>query len=207
MHDLTFISRDNDLLSALSAQFHALPVAMLLGDIRNSAHRFDCIVSPGNSFGLMDGGIDAVYAEIWPELPAALQAAIMRQYNGEQPVGSCLILPIPGTDKWLAHCPTMRVPMNIVDTDHVYVAMRALLLALSHHADAAMLAALQMGRLALPGIRRVLCPGLGTGAGGMPADKAARHMRYAWDSVRSPPAVIDWTYADNVHARLGIPRP
>jgi len=203
MATFTLIARELALYSALTKAFSGTPVNVLLGDVKNSAHRFDCIVSPGNSFGLMDGGIDAVYAEMWPGIQEAVQREIRHYYACEQPVGTCLIIPIPGIwDKFLAHAPTMRVPMGIENTDHVYMAMRAVLLAVRVRRNMDLRGALQART-----IETVLCPGLGTGAGGMPPERAARHMRMAWDNVREYPAVVDWPYADRVHAQLGVPRP
>lgn len=54
---------------------------------------FDCMVSPANSFGLMDGGIDFYISEFfgWDLLPK-VQQAILDEWAGEQPVGTCMIV-------------------------------------------------------------------------------------------------------------------
>ncbi|CAN5727080.1 hypothetical protein BH11MYX3_BH11MYX3_36990 [soil metagenome] len=54
----------------------------------------DAIVSPANSFGFMDGGIDAVYTYQFGEgLQHRLQDVIKRDFGGELPVGSAAIVP------------------------------------------------------------------------------------------------------------------
>lgn len=92
---------------------------------------YDCIVSPANSFGIMDGGFDLALINYFGlELMKLVQAKIKNEYAGEQPVGTCLIVET-GDKKhpYLAHTPTMRVPRIIREYDTIYNAMRAMLLA------------------------------------------------------------------------------
>ena len=132
---------------------------------------YDCFVSPGNSFGLMDGGIDASIIRFFgPALKERVQDEIWRVYRGEQPVGTCLLVPTNDPRcPWLAHCPTMRVPMEVTYTNHAYAAFLA---ALTTTGNA--------------GIRVLACPGLGTHTGRIPPDVAARQMRYAYDLWNGP---------------------
>jgi O-acetyl-ADP-ribose deacetylase (regulator of RNase III) len=52
------------------------------------------MVSPANSFGLMDGGIDAAITKYFgKELMQRVQARIMQEYCGEQPVGTAIMVP------------------------------------------------------------------------------------------------------------------
>lgn len=134
----------------------------------------DAIVSPANSFGFMDGGIDAVYTyQFGPGLQDRLQAVIARDFAGELPVGCAVIVPtMHATIPWCISAPTMRVPQNVADTVNAYLAFRAALLAvLAHNASG------------LPAITSVLCPGLGSVVGQMPVGRCARQMRVAWDRV------------------------
>ena len=72
----------------------------------------DAVVSPANSFGFMDGGIDRLYtANYGPEVQAKLQALISRKHHGELLVGAADIVPIPESHaKYLIAAPTMRIP-------------------------------------------------------------------------------------------------
>ncbi|MCR5323638.1 MAG: macro domain-containing protein [Lachnospiraceae bacterium] len=87
----------------------------------------DAVVSAANSFVLMDGGLDAAYIRTFgKELQNAVQEKLMTEYFGEQPVGSSMIVAIPGyAGKWLIHTPTMRVPQPILDPRIVYSCTRS----------------------------------------------------------------------------------
>lgn len=141
----------------------------------------DAVISPANSFGFMDGGIDAVYTyQFGPELQERLQALIKDEHGGELPVGMAAIVQTNHPDiPWCISAPTMRVPRDVSDTVNAYLAFRAALRAvLEHNAR---------GR---PTIQRVLCPGLGTAIGRMPVSRCARQMRVAWDRVLGERQVI-----------------
>lgn len=134
----------------------------------------DAVVSPANSFGFMDGGIDAVYAyQFGEDLQQRLQALIVAEHGGELPVGMAVIVPTMHDDiPWCISAPTMRIPRDVSETVNAYLAFRAALRAVvAHNAS---------GRSR---IERVLCPGLGTAVGKMPVARCARQMRVAWDSV------------------------
>jgi O-acetyl-ADP-ribose deacetylase (regulator of RNase III) len=137
----------------------------------------DAIVSPANSFGFMDGGIDLVYSDRFGwELQNDLQDLIRNEHHGELPVGQAVIVPIKGdeTYRWLVIAPTMRVPMNVSGTVNAYLAFRATLRAvLDHNRNAG----------AQDQIRSILCPGLGTAIGRMPAAVCSQQMFLAWRLV------------------------
>jgi hypothetical protein len=46
-----------------------------------------------------------------------------------------------------------------------------------------------------PKIRRVACPGLGTGAGKVPPEEAARQMALGYQHYLNPPTLLSWPYA------------
>ena len=145
----------------------------------------DAVISPANSFGFMDGGIDAVYTyEFGAALQERLQRLIEAEHGGELPVGSALIVPTQHPDiPWCISAPTMRVPGDVADTVNAYLAFRAALRAvLAHNAGGQ------------PPIRRILCPRLATAIGRMPVNRCARQMRVAWERVlggrRFTPATV-----------------
>jgi O-acetyl-ADP-ribose deacetylase (regulator of RNase III) len=154
---------------------------------------FDCIVSAANSFGLMDGGVDAAITRFFGyELVQRVQRRILDEYLGEQSVGTSIIV-ATGHPRhpFVAHTPTMRVPMDIVRTDNVYRAMWAMLLAVRLHNQ----------RNDRP-IDIVACPGLGTATGRMPFAEAARQMSLAYRHFLSPPDCIDWPLASDRQVRI-----
>jgi O-acetyl-ADP-ribose deacetylase (regulator of RNase III) len=142
----------------------------------------DAIVSPANSFGYMDGGIDAAYtAHFGRELPERLREVLRRDWDGELPVGCAVVV---GTNDaripFLVSAPTMRVPMNVSDTVNAYLAFRAALIAVRNHNRAGP---------EIP-IRSILCPGLATFYGCMNPRRAARQMLLAYRLVLRGEAAV-----------------
>jgi O-acetyl-ADP-ribose deacetylase (regulator of RNase III) len=139
---------------------------------------FDCFVSPANSFGLMDGGIDLPIIQYFGiALQHRVQEEIWRVYRGEQPVGTCLIVPTNDPRcPWLAHCPTMGLPADVSKTSNAYAAFVAALTTAEAH-----------------GIQTLACPGLGTLTGRMPTGVAAAQMRYAYDVWSGEFTPARWT--------------
>lgn len=137
--------------------------------------RADAIVSPANSFGFMDGGIDAVYTyQLGPQLQRNLQQRLEESFDGELPIGQAVIVPTERDEiPWLIAAPTMRSPSVVAETANAYLALRAALLAVREH---------NRTNTASP-IRSVLCPGLATAVGRMPVGRCARQMRIAWERV------------------------
>lgn len=89
----------------------------------------DCLVSPANSYGIMNGGYDLALTRMFGNcLQEKVQEYIIKNLYGEQPVGSSIIVDIPNTNKKLIHTPTMRIPSPIVDSEIVYTSMRSTLI-------------------------------------------------------------------------------
>jgi O-acetyl-ADP-ribose deacetylase (regulator of RNase III) len=134
----------------------------------------DALVSPANSFGYMDGGIDLAYRNFFGmEIQHRVRSRIRAEHFGELPVGQAVV--VETDHEKLPHlivAPTMRVPDRISDTVNVYLAFRAALLALIRHNVSAR-----------KKIETMRAPALGTGIGGMPIDRAARQMHAALASV------------------------
>ena len=98
------------LCAAWKQRFAGEPDVEVIHSRFEDVAEYDAIVSPGNSFGLMDVGIDAAIIDYFGyELMQRVQAEIMAQYCGEQPVGTCLLVRIDHAQhSVLAHTPTMR---------------------------------------------------------------------------------------------------
>jgi O-acetyl-ADP-ribose deacetylase (regulator of RNase III) len=129
----------------------------------------DAILSPANSFGFMDGGIDLAYSHFFGwELQDRLREMLYRHHAGELPVGNAVIVPTQHSNiPNLVSAPMMRVPGDIADTVNVYLAFRAALLAVKARTE----------------IKTLLSPALGTGVGCMPIERAARQMYAAYAEV------------------------
>ncbi len=180
---LILVAPDRDLADAFQHHFAAFPDVEVVHNYFEWLPQFDCLVSPANSFGMMDGGIDAAITRFFGlDLERRVQRTILADYLGEQPIGTSFVIETGHPQHpFLAHTPTMRVPMTIKGTDVPYTAMWAMLLAVRKHnhdrPDRA--------------IQTIACPGMGTGIGQVPYGEAARLMALAYDHFRYPPKVIN----------------
>lgn len=151
-------------------------VRIIEGDIL--AGTSGALVSPANSFGFMDGGIDLAYRNFFGmDIQRRVQTKIQADHFGELPVGQAFVVPTDNVRlPFLVVAPTMRVPDRIADTVNVYLAFRAALLAVVRHNGSAAIE-----------IETLHVPALGTGVGAMPIDRAARQMHAAYESVFGHP--------------------
>ncbi len=190
---LILVAPNSSLCAAFQKHFTYLPNVEIVNNYFEWLPEFDCMVSPANSFGLMDGGIDAAIIRFFGHaLMEKVQQRILEEYLGEQPVGTSLIVET-GHSKhpFLAHTPTMRVPMSIAGTHNPYMAMWAMLLAVRHH-----------NQRAKQKIDSIACPGLGTGIGRVPYTEAARQMALAYDNFLYPPKHLNCIIAGERQLQL-----
>ena len=169
MHYL-LIDKNPSMVSAWREYFEEEDnVKILEGDLTNVS--CDAIVSPANSFGFMDGGVDyAISMRLGWELQFELQKIIKNLPEGELIVGKALVMEtgdelIP----YLVSAPTMRVPMNfnISTSINAYLAMKATLIETRNHSK----------------IEYVTIPGFCTGVGKMQTQIAARQMYQAYKEI------------------------
>ncbi len=135
------------------------------GDIFNFTG--DAIVSPANSFGFMDGGIDLLYSlKMGWHIQYELQNKIKNEFNGELLVGQATTIstkyPLFPT---LISAPTMRVPSLLSNTPNIFLAAKAIFILAKQN----------------PQLRTIVCPGLGTGTGGVYPFECANKMRIAYE--------------------------
>ena len=192
---LILVDPDERLCDAWRQAFGSHPSVTVVHGRFQALDEFDCMVSAANSFGLMDGGVDLAIARFFGDaLVDRVQSHILREYFGEQPVGTSFIAETGHpAHPYLAYTPTMRVPMSIGTTDYAYLAMWAMLRAVDHHNRSS----------SMPPIRTIACPGLGTGAGELPAGEAARQMEIAYRWFVQPISGIDWPTAEGRQAVIG----
>jgi O-acetyl-ADP-ribose deacetylase (regulator of RNase III) len=172
---------------------HAPDVEVSLGDIFDLTA--DAVVSPANSFGFMDGGIDLVYSRRFGwGLQERLREVLRQDHDGELPVGQAVVVETGGrVIPFLISAPTMRVPMDVSNTVNAYLAFRAAIRAAQEH-----------NRMSQQRIDVLLCPGLGTAVGRMPHKLCALQMHYAYQTshlgqIGSP---INLSQAKDLHHRM-----
>ena len=184
---LVLVDPKSDLVAAWHKAFADLPDVEIVNAYFQDLPAFDCMVSAANSFGLMDGGVDLAIVRFFGRaLQEQIQARIIAEWRGEQPVGTAMMVETNHpAHPYVVHTPTMRVPMEIAHTDNVYLAMWAMLLEVWRH-----------NQTAVKPIETVACPGLGTATGQVPAAEAAYQMALAYKNFLNPPREISWRYAD-----------
>jgi len=166
------VSHDADFIAAFAAHFQGVPhVSWSVGDVCAVPTQGRAFLSPANSIGFMDGGIDFAYSRVmFPGVERQVMAkiaslgrvtALGRPYL---PVGSAIVVPRPREGSALVSAPTMFLPHDVSDTQN------------ARHAFTAALAATEN-----PDIHTLVATGLCCGYGRMPVDAAAAQMRGAYD--------------------------
>jgi O-acetyl-ADP-ribose deacetylase (regulator of RNase III) len=147
-------------------------VEIIEGDLLDTPA--DAIVSPANSFGFMDGGLDYKISERFGwNIQDRLQRIIKEKHHGELLVGMAEIVET-GNEvvRFVISAPTMRVPKSAKGSINAYLSTRAALLRINEH-----------NQPDEPNIRSVASPGMGTGVGEIPCDLASLQMRVAIEQV------------------------
>jgi O-acetyl-ADP-ribose deacetylase (regulator of RNase III) len=168
---------------------------MELPNVFEVAHRsvldrpVDAVVSPANSFGFMDGGVDWAYLQFFgAELQTRVQTIIRLQRFQELLVGDAIVVPTYNEAiHFLIVAPTMRVPKIIGDPADVMLATRAAI------------------RMALNfRFEHIVMPGMGTGCGQVRPDLAARAIRAGIEAgLRDTPRrPYSWREAQERHFQL-----
>ncbi|MGJ4855763.1 macro domain-containing protein [Labrys sp. La1] len=200
---ITLVAREDSLAKAWAAAFEDVDaVEVHQGSIFDV--ECDAIVSPANSFGFMDGGIDLMYSRHFGwQVQDQLRRAIFQRHHGELLVGQAEIVetsaPAPA---FLIAAPTMRVPMVLgKDSINPYLATRAVLLLAQHgHFPMGPLAGAPLSTH----LKTIAFPGMGTGVGRVPVEICARQMRVAYDEVMSEKRSMpgSWAEASERHQLL-----
>ena len=140
----------------------------------------DVIVSPANSFGQMDGGIDGAISYMLNThdnldyIGEKVRNIIADHYYGEQPIGTCILTSTENSKySFLAHAPTMTIPENVDGTLNVYYAFKSVLCSIMNYNK------VTKGRK----IKSILTTTFCTGCGEISLEKSLLQMRKAYDVV------------------------
>lgn len=166
-----------------SAYFRNEPDVTVVCD--NLAHfldtiEVDCVVSPANSYGLMDGGFDLALSGYFGwGLQERVQEYIVKNFKGEQPVATSFIIDTGKDDIMLIHTPTMRRPFAVKDPMIVYQCTRtSLMCALENNVES------------------IVIPAFCGEYGEVSPKVIAKLMYEAYKQIMNPPSHIDWDYAE-----------
>lgn len=165
---IQLIDRNKEMCNQWNLQFKdCKDVIIHCGDFFSL--KTDCVVSPANSFGYMDGGLDMVISrKIGWQVQEKLQKQIQQKYFGELLVGQAELVETDFAEiPFCISAPTMRVPLILKDTVNVYLASKAVFYLLKKE----------------PRIKTVTISGLGTGVGQVPYDVCAKQMKQAYTDI------------------------
>ena len=132
----------------------------------------DVLVSPANSFGIMDGGFDkAILGVLGSDIQRYVNIAISNKYvSKEVPVGSSVEVTTHMKQYLtLLVAPTMRVPKDVSKTDNAYLHMIAVLEHVYGYRN--------------PNTISVVMTAPCAGYGKMSPEMVAKQMRMAWQAV------------------------
>ena len=159
----------------------------------------EAIVSPANSFGLMDGGYDKAIIDYYgPSLMEHVQLAIINRWCGEQPVGTSMSVPIRNRfytkvyhgdveqfHPILIHTPTMQTPEVIKDPRIIYQCMRTTLIEAINQE-----------------VENIVIPAFGGCTGRVDPDTIAKMMFLAHEQICNYPDKLTWGYAYQIRKSL-----
>jgi O-acetyl-ADP-ribose deacetylase (regulator of RNase III) len=188
--NIKIIDINTDYCKVFTEKFKDYPnIEIINSTLQDYNGEYDCIVSPANSFGLMDGGFDyAITQKFGDKLMKRVQQHIIRDYAGLQPIGTSFILCTDNDEhQWLAHTPTMVLPQDIRGTAIVYFAMKATLIAIKKHNKDA---------FRENKIYTVLFPMFGGGCGRVSPESMAWQMKLAYEHVMDNSFEISWETAN-----------
>ena len=178
------LDRNAQMTESWGDYFKDMPnVVVVCDDFANfmNNNKVDCVVSPANSYGLMDGGYDlAITKWFGDNLQKKVQQYILANFYGEQPVGTSIIIDTDKDDIKLIHTPTMRSPGKIRDTLVIYQCMRtALMRAIENN------------------VGSIVIPAFGGAAGQVEYDVIAKMMFRAYMQLLNPPSYLNWSYVNS----------
>ncbi len=138
----------------------------------------DAIVSPTNSFGFMDSGLDLEISEYFGgHVQERLQKLIQTRHHGELLVGTAEVV---DTDHpkipYLIAAPIVRIPAVLTETVNVYLATRAVL-------NLVKFGTVPDGTPVKHIIETIGIPDLGTETGKMPPHICALQMKAAFQEI------------------------
>lgn len=176
---VAFVDRNPEVVSALAGLVngHLQYCEFIVGDILKQP--YGTLVSPANSFGDMNGGIDRAYKEYFPGIEHTLKEYIEREHGGELAIGRAQIIPTHDNQfPNIVFTPTIRTSNDLATPQTVYNAMVAAL-------SEVVIFNMKMedaGKSEFC-IDKLLIPGFGTGFGRLNPETSANSMKKGYVEV------------------------
>ncbi len=160
----------------------------------------DAIVSPANSYGVMDGGIDAHINnylnedKTYKEFIKMIQLQLSKKVNSLQQPGSAILLESNCSKcPYIIHSPTMQVPSIINNKEIIYWCIFNILSLVQLHNEQN-----------VNKINTVCMPGMGTGCGNLPYEDFVKLLGLAYKHFKQnlTKTEIDWEFGVEQHNEL-----
>lgn len=162
--------------------------------LENNNNHLLGIVSPANSFGLMDGGYDGAIRQYFSEwydfdIIPLVQEHLKEKFWGEQPVGSSTLIQLPVVGTYILHTPSMIAPSIIEDPRVIY-----------HCTRSCILEALRTE------CTHIVIPAFGGCCGKVPFKTIASYMMAAIDTFTHYQRTLSWreVYHDHILSDLKL---
>jgi O-acetyl-ADP-ribose deacetylase (regulator of RNase III) len=143
----------------------------------------DVLVTPGNGFGIMDGGFDKeVIEHFGHSIETKVINNITENFDGELMVGESFMLELNKKFKYLCYATTMRVPKDVSRTVNAYYSFRSALRSIKNATDSNSI---------------IVTPTFCTGYGKMNDEIAAIQMLIAYRNIIKGVKITDY---DKIYA-------
>jgi O-acetyl-ADP-ribose deacetylase (regulator of RNase III) len=110
--NLHLVDPKSELCAEWEKEFATLPNVTITQGKFEQVETYECLINAGNSFGIMDGGVDLAIARFFPAAPTNCQRYIVSHYAGEQPVGTSFITRTGNTaHPYIAHTPAYQMAL------------------------------------------------------------------------------------------------
>jgi len=129
---IKFVTLNKEFAEEMKKQGKYQVVVTRIQNYKPDEKRETYYVSPANSHGWMDGGIDEDFSKMFP----GIGGRVRRKYrevgkvnkDGKEylPIGSSVIIPL-GKKKFLVSAPTMLIPEDVQYTNNAYFSTMAVL--------------------------------------------------------------------------------
>lgn len=154
--------------------------SILHGTLNDYKGKFDCIVSPAQSYCRLDGSFDLVIATMFnpndiDSVTTVAQRHCYEKFNGQMPPGTASVVDMQSFNesrfgcKYLVLSPTMRMPSNVRWNRDV-----------GYNCFFSILNAIKVYNAGGNRVKSVFVTGLGTGVGRIPAEVCAAQMAVAY---------------------------
>jgi O-acetyl-ADP-ribose deacetylase (regulator of RNase III) len=180
-YNTIFVDKNPLVINALRSRFKdsAPECRFVVGDITEQPS--GTYVSPANTTGNMDGGLDKLYAELFPHIQSTVYRVIEEQYGGELTIGNAIMLPTHDEKHpYIIFAPTVEHPGISATSDGIFRAARAIFRKAAGNN-------IKMEKIERPDrlIQTLLVPGIGTGYGNVAPEISAQQVHNGYMAIRN----------------------